>query len=200
MVKTRKHDKNNWVFTIYKKFPESAVGKKIEHRVLRRSSEKLLEGRERLKRFSHYYFFGKWNLFVQMLKAIPGQNSPTLNFAYDLPKFGNRPVCKQPVLTGKLSEGLMDNDWFWISYTGVANVVLHASRGKRLLVEEWNPSRDTAAISFYGTPFLWHHLEGYGKQQHRGKHERCSLPHCGGLWKEKHVRISIRLFHFDFVY
>ena len=62
------------MFTIYKKFPESPVGNKIEHDILRNSSEKFLEGRERLKRFSHFYFFGKWNLFVQMVKAIPGQN------------------------------------------------------------------------------------------------------------------------------
>ena len=91
-------------------FPESPFGEKIEQDILRRSGEKFLEGRERLKRFSHYYFFGNWNLFAQMVKAIPRQHLPTLNFAYDLPKFGNRPVCKQPVLTGKLGEGLMDND------------------------------------------------------------------------------------------
>ena len=77
------------MFTIYKKFPESPVGKKIEHDILRRSSEKFLEGRERLKMFSYLYFFGNWNLFVQTVKAIPGQNVPTLNFAFDLPKFGN---------------------------------------------------------------------------------------------------------------
>ena len=58
------------MFTIYKKFPESPFGEKIEHDILRRSGETFLEGRERLKRFSHYYFFGKWNLFVQMVKAI----------------------------------------------------------------------------------------------------------------------------------
>ena len=98
------------MFTIYKKFPESPFGKKIEHGILCRSSEKFVEGRERVKRFSHYYFFGKWNLLVQMVKEIPGQNLPTLNFAYDLPKFRNRPVCKQPVLTGKFRKGLMDND------------------------------------------------------------------------------------------
>ena len=98
------------MFTIYKTFPESPFGEKIEHDILCRSGETYLEGRERLKRFSHHYFFGKWNLFVQMVKAIPGQNLPTLNFAYDLPKFGNRPVCKQPMLTGKLRERLMDND------------------------------------------------------------------------------------------
>ena len=49
-------------------------------------------------------------LVCAMVKEIPGQNLPTLNFAYDLPKFGNRPVCKQPVLTGKFRKGLMDND------------------------------------------------------------------------------------------
>ena len=31
-------------------------------------------------------FFGKWNWFVQMLNAIPGQKLRVLNFAYHLPK------------------------------------------------------------------------------------------------------------------
>ena len=30
-------------------------------------------------------FFGKWNLLVQMVNAIPGQNLSVLNFAYHLP-------------------------------------------------------------------------------------------------------------------
>ena len=119
------------MFTIYKKFPESPVGNIIEHDILCRSSEKFLDGRERLKRFSHFYFFGKWNLFVHMVKAIPGQIFSTLNFEYDLHKCWNWPVCKQPaVLTGRVDRHRL------YSYTGVANIVLLASRGKRLLVEE----------------------------------------------------------------
>ena len=31
-------------------------------------------------------FIGKWNLFVQMVNAIPGRDLPVLNFAYHLPR------------------------------------------------------------------------------------------------------------------
>ena len=44
------------------------------------------------------------------------------------------------------------------SYTGVANIVLHASRGESLLAEKRKATRYTTAIVFYGTLFLWHHF------------------------------------------
>ena len=45
-------------------------------------------------------------------------------------------------------ERMMENDLFWNSYTGVADIVLHASRGERSLVEKRQVSGNTTAIGF----------------------------------------------------
>ena len=42
----------------------------------------------------------------------------------------------------------MENDLFWNSYTGVADIVLQASRGERSLVEKRQVSGNTTAIGF----------------------------------------------------
>ena len=52
----------------------------------------------------------------------------------------------------------MDNDLFWNSYTGVADIVLHASKGKRSLVEKRQVSRDTTAIGFYVRLLIWYYI------------------------------------------
>lgn len=57
-----------------------------------------------------------------------------------------------------LKERVMQNDLFWNSYTGVADIVLHASRGKRPLVEKRQVSGDTTAIGFYVTLLIWHYF------------------------------------------
>ena len=45
-------------------------------------------------------------------------------------------------------ERVMKNDLFWNSYTGVADIVLHASRGERSLVKKRQVSGNTTAIGF----------------------------------------------------
>ena len=52
---------------------------------------------------------------------------------------------------------MMENDLLWNSYTGVADMVLHASRGKRSLVEKRQVSGDTTAIGFYVTLLIWYY-------------------------------------------
>ena len=42
----------------------------------------------------------------------------------------------------------MENDLFWNSYTGVADIVLHASWGERSLVQKRQVSGDTTAMVF----------------------------------------------------
>ena len=49
---------------------------------------------------------------------------------------------------GTYRERVMENDLFWNSYTGVADIVLHASRGERSLVEKPQVSGNTTAIGF----------------------------------------------------
>ena len=63
--------------------------------------------------------------------------------------------------------------------------MLVASRGERRLVEERKPSRDTAAIGFYVTLFLRHHVLNKRQQHHRERHKHWSFLHCGVLGKEK---------------
>lgn len=53
---------------------------------------------------------------------------------------------------------VMENDLFWNSYTGVADIALHASRGKRSLIEKRQVSRDTTAIGFYVTLLIWYYF------------------------------------------
>ena len=53
---------------------------------------------------------------------------------------------------------MMENDLLWNSYTGVADMVLHASRGKRSLVEKRQVSGDTTAIGFYVTLLIWYYF------------------------------------------
>ena len=55
-------------------------------------------------------------------------------------------------------ERVVENDLFWNSYTGVADIVLHASRGKRFLVEKRQVSGDTTAIGFYVTLLIWYYF------------------------------------------
>ena len=45
-------------------------------------------------------------------------------------------------------ERVMENDLFWNSYTGVADIVLHASWGERSLVQKRQVSGDTTAMVF----------------------------------------------------
>ena len=100
------------LFTIYRIFPGNPVGKWLEHEVLCLPNGKFPGATEHLKRWSYFSgwnipngnswsifskpslipvfrpslsFFGKWNWFVQIVKAISGRNLPVLNFANHLP-------------------------------------------------------------------------------------------------------------------